>query len=77
LKKVYDKPVRFILPITSKWTESQLTEVARHRFFVWHNQNLPLEKGDGYMAWKWTRISLESRMVSWYKNEIGQAGVSN
>ncbi len=30
-----------------------------------------------YTAWKWIRISLESRMVSWYKNEIVQAGVSN
>jgi hypothetical protein len=29
------------------------------------------------MAWKWIRISLESWMVSWYKNEIVQAGVSN
>ncbi len=29
------------------------------------------------MAWKWIRISLESRMVSWYKNEIIRAGVSN
>jgi hypothetical protein len=38
----------------------------------WH------EKGVGYdMAWKWIRISLESRMVSWYKNEIIRAGVSN
>ncbi len=26
--------------------------------------------GVGYMAWKWIRISLESWMVSWYKNEI-------
>ncbi len=25
--------------------------------------------GVGYMAWKWIRISLESWMVSWYKNE--------
>jgi hypothetical protein len=29
------------------------------------------------MAWKWIRISLESWMVSWYKNEIIRAGVSN
>jgi hypothetical protein len=29
------------------------------------------------MAWKWIRISLESWMVSWFKNEIVQAGVSN
>ncbi len=34
-------------------------------------------KGVGYLAWKWIRISLESRMVSWYKNEIIRAGVSN
>ncbi len=34
-------------------------------------------KGVGYMAWKWIRISLESRMVSWYKNKIVRAGVSN
>jgi hypothetical protein len=33
--------------------------------------------GVGYMAWKWIRISLESWMVSWYKNQIVQAGVSN
>ena len=26
--------------------------------------------GVGYMAWKWIRISLESWMVSWYKNKI-------
>ncbi len=30
--------------LTYKWTELQLAEVACHRFFVWHNQNLPLEK---------------------------------
>ena len=29
------------------------------------------------MAMKWIRISLESWMVSWYKNEIVQAGASN
>ncbi len=29
------------------------------------------------MAWKWIRISLESRTVSWYKNEIVRADVSN
>jgi hypothetical protein len=34
-------------------------------------------KGVGYMAWTWIRISLKSWMVSWYKNEIVQAGVSN
>ncbi len=34
-------------------------------------------KGVGYMAWKWIRISLKSRMVSWYKNKIVRAGVSN
>jgi hypothetical protein len=34
-------------------------------------------KGIGYLAWKWIRISLESWMVSWYKNEIAQASVSN
>jgi hypothetical protein len=33
--------------------------------------------GVGYMAWKWIRISLESRMVSWYQNKIVRAGVSN
>ncbi len=34
-------------------------------------------KGLAIMAWKWIRISLKSRMVSWYKNEIVRAGVSN
>jgi hypothetical protein len=29
------------------------------------------------MAWKWIRISLKSRMVSWHKNKIIKAGVSN
>jgi hypothetical protein len=29
------------------------------------------------MAWKWIRISIESWMVSWYKNKIVRAGVSN
>jgi hypothetical protein len=29
------------------------------------------------MAWRWICISLESWMVSWYKNEIVRAGVSN
>ncbi len=29
------------------------------------------------MAWKWVRISLKSWMVSWYKNKIVRAGVSN
>jgi hypothetical protein len=29
------------------------------------------------MAWKWIRISFESRMVSWYKNEMVRAGISN
>jgi hypothetical protein len=33
--------------------------------------------GVGYMACKWIRISLESWMVSCYKNEIVRAGVSN
>ncbi len=33
--------------------------------------------GVGYMARKRIRISHESWMVSWYKNEIVQAGVSN
>jgi hypothetical protein len=36
-----------------------------------------LTKGIAYMAWKWSRISLESWMVSWYKNEIIQASVLN
>ncbi len=35
------------------------------------------EKWGFDMAWRWIRISLESRMVSWYKNEIKRAGVSN
>jgi hypothetical protein len=29
------------------------------------------------MAWKWISTSLESLMVSWYKNEIVRVGVSN
>ncbi len=29
------------------------------------------------MAWKWIQISLKSWMVSWYKNEIIRAVVSN
>jgi hypothetical protein len=33
--------------------------------------------GFGYMAWKWICISLESWMVSWYKNKIVRASVSN
>jgi hypothetical protein len=40
-------------------------------------QNKLLTKGVGYLTWKWICISLKSRMVSWYKNEIVQAGVSN
>ena len=35
------------------------------------------KKGVGYLAWKWIRISLKSWMVSWYKNKIVRAGVSN
>jgi hypothetical protein len=37
----------------------------------------PTVIGVGCMAWKWIRISLESWMVSWYKNKIVQASVSN
>jgi hypothetical protein len=44
---------------------------------VHKNMRKPNPKGVGYMARKWIRISLESRMVSWYKNEIVRAGVSN
>ncbi len=33
--------------------------------------------GNCSMAWKWIHLSLESRMVSWYKNKIELAGVSN
>jgi hypothetical protein len=36
-----------------------------------------LRLGVGYIAWKWIVISLESQMVSCYKNKIVQAGVSN
>ncbi len=39
--------------------------------------SLPIDKGVGYMAWKWICRSLESWMVSWYKNKIIWAGVSN
>ncbi len=41
-------------------------------------QTFKVARGKGLvMAWKWIRISLESWMVSWYKNEIVQGGVSN
>ncbi len=36
-----------------------------------------LKKKVGCMAWKWIHMSLESWMVSWYKDKIAQAGVSN
>ncbi len=44
---------------------------------VVHEMLQGTRKGVGYMAWKWICISLESRMVSWYKNKIVRAGVSN